>query len=255
MDTELSSHDNTTRRDFPNDWSLENFPHPNPFFPMPPRPIRWRGPFTAVCVFLGGVLSFASFPLFGPEMSGWVMILAFLTGCVCFISSVLILNDTLRARLWRNGRIVPARVLSGPKGPPPSIIWLAMDITPVVGTLMSYVAGRAMEARNQTQLVVHVHGVTQVYSLTAGKHWKYYRDNLDVWALLDRKDEPKRVELLAPRAFVRLEVPRQVSAWLDEVIAPEYQSEAEQHRQQIEDKEIKAAAKANTKAFKRATRG
>lgn len=233
-------------------WSHDDFPKPNPYFPPPPRPRRWRGYLVVLALFVLGVADFALIPVLEFDKAGPFLLWG-LGGCICFIAAILILNDLARASVWRKGCILPGRVIREPSGPPAGAVWHLLGFIPTVGLLITFVSGWVEGSRNAAVLAVKRNGETDVLDLKTSRHWKHYRDNLDVWLLLNRKGKAVPIETVAPRKFHFVDVPDEVSEWLDEAIAPEYRPQVEQHLQEITEREMAKAAAANTRTFRRST--
>ena len=236
------------------DWdNLEDFPNPNPYFPVPPRPVRRMGCLGSLMALAGGVVVWIIMGYTTEVVPLGLTFLLLILGCGFAVFSVLIANERFKSAPWIKGPVLPARIYVAPKGPPASMVWHAVGLIPILGILISAIAGWVSGPRNRVQLVWVQDGAVHDAVFQADRFWKRYRDNLDIWICVNKKGEVVPLENVAPSVFQNVEVPPEVARWLDSKLPSKYDELVEQRKQSILDDDARKAAKANTKAFKRAS--
>ena len=227
---------------------------PNPSFPPPPRPVRRLGCLGALIALACGFIIWTLMGYLAEFVSFGVTFLLLLVGCGFAVYAILLANDRLNAGHWILGPVLPARVYVAPKGPPTRLVWHIAGFVPIIGLLISSIAGWVSGPRNRVQLVYFKDGVATDAVFQAGRFWKRYRDRLDIWVCVNKKGEIVPLEHIAPRRFQAVEVPAEVSAWLDSHTPAQFQSMIEQRKEDLLEADARKAARANTKAFKAANR-
>ena len=230
----------------------KDLPHPNPYFPPPPRPVRRLGCLGSLIAFAYAIGVWTLMAQLVEHVTFGVVFLLLLIGCGLAVFAILAANERLKAGPWTKGPIVPARVYVAPKGPPASLVWHVLGFIPIIGLLISAAAGWAAGPRNRVQLVYFKDGIATDAVFQADRSWKRYRDRLDIWICVNKKGEVVPLEHIAPRKFQDVEVPAEVSAWIDANLPPQYAEFVVRREQELLEPDARKAAKANTKAFKKA---
>lgn len=240
--------------DIPADWPLGDFPDPNPYFPPPPRPVRWGGYWGALLVVgLAVASAWIGFTLLDADAIAERFGLLGLVSAL-FVVAILLANTRSKAAPWRRGRVLPARVYIAPKGPPASLVWHLLGLIPLMGIVMSIVSGWIAGSRNYVHVIWAPNGEPEADCFEADRFWKRYRDSLDVWVCITPKGKLLPLEQVAPRAFQRVPVPDEVELYLD-ANTPEPLRPIVAHRKlEFMQREMHEAAKTSTKQFKRASR-
>lgn len=94
------------------DGTIADFPKPAPWFPSPPRPGAWKAQLQtiiALCLIVGGVAGLIAFAKNDMRTEA-VICMAIAGGSMIWLPFTGV--GVKRASNWRNGRILPARVLT-----------------------------------------------------------------------------------------------------------------------------------------------
>jgi hypothetical protein len=228
--------------------------HPNPHFPAPPRPVRRLGCLGAILVLAAAIVVLAVMVWLGDNVPFGVVFALLLLGFGMVVGSVLLANDRLSAAPWIEGQILPARVLIAPKGPHASLVWFLFDFIPGVGLIAGLVSSHISASRNLVHVLWQRDGVVETVVLHAERHWKFYRDNLDIWACVGRKGKLVPLHDIAPRHHHQRAVPSDVVRFLDSITPTELQPLVDARKAELFEFAAKRAAKANVKAAKQTAR-
>jgi hypothetical protein len=228
-----------------------DYPHPNPHFPPPPRPMPKLG-FPGVLLAAGGTaLSLLALALsLRHEWTPGTMVSLplFVTG---FAATPLLLNERIKARKWRNGRILPARIVQAPRTHGPSKLWLPLMFIPIIGHLIGLIADLAVRRASEAKIAYCMDGTIYEFSWEPGKDYRKVKQLTDIWILVENQRRVYFIERRAPKRYWYQPVPRDAVEYLDPVIPEEAQQQARAHRQALLEADLREAAKANSRAVRR----
>lgn len=237
----------------PETWPLEDFPDPNPYFPPPPRkvpgwPLWVSGPLIPLAG--AGVI-------YGIRDGNAIFQDYFILPVIgCFLLFCIVLGSfflKLGRWPWRNAAILPALVEWGASGAPSkqSSGCTALLLPPPLGLIVDLLARFTSDREGDSFQIRFVRrGQSYRRWLKAGEHWGQFSTDRTIWVARTWTGRvfalpgagPDDLAFTAPNAFVQ--------AWLKDAIAA-----AEQHQDSALETDLRQAAKANTRAMKRAGRG
>lgn len=232
----------------------DNYPHPNPHFPVPPRPVAHLG---CIGILLAGVVALLSLVAAAMTISmdqpflTLAAVLAFVAGA---IAVPLMALERHRSRQWRRCRIVPVRITRGPLKRGPGPVFVLLSFAPGIGILAGVLGGLLGRKDTLAHGLVCIGDYVHEIRWEAGRHFRKFREITDVWMLLDDKQEVWPIEGRAPRTYWFQPVSQDAIEYLDEVIPEEFQQKAAVHREALLEADFREAAKANTRAMRRAER-
>jgi hypothetical protein len=205
------------------EWAKNHFPHPNPYFPDPPRDANQRRlVFWGTLVVLGlasGIAAVVFFATREKPSKHWVALFPLFFGPIGATWAWTMFQRSFALRPWVYGRIVPAVVRQAPSIPLPDSNWLRVAlIGPTIGRLIARDMRRSRAIYN-TAVVDYVDGgsAKRAQFLTEG-WWEYFPINSVVWILLTKRGACP-LQFCAPQEVAHQEVPGQANKWLLDSLA------------------------------------
>lgn len=228
----------------PSAWPLDEFPHPNPYFPAPPRggvPWRWW-------VLLSSAAASVSLLVYcfqAPPEQGSFVVIAALALVVTTAVTLWLVKPTLSARIWRNAEILPAVVVRAPNEGMFVEAPVSLSISGILSTLFfqhiydpGEVSAKVEYVRGGKRRVARIRALGPESELMVGQV---------IWIILH--GPPGRAipsDRVAPDDQFGLQIPKDVQEWLPRAL------EAGSEADSAVDTEYLEAARANAEAFKRA---
>lgn len=232
------------------DWPLNDFPHPNPLFPAPPRAFtgvdRWWQLFCKFGWLVTPVLGAAILVLYSRGVLGFEtgsQVLVGMAGVGLIVTGPLFgLLGLARFRQWARGRIVPALVI---RSRPPKALHPALKYPLGIAAGLAGAGDMLREAEAV--------GVYNVRYAIADDVWEERlriirpHDPIDtgdiIWVVtLKKGGHAQALQQCAPAKYAAVRVPDEIAYRVRPLL------------QASDPAQLKAAAKAATRAFNEATR-
>ena len=230
---------------FPSDWSLEDFPHPNPYFPRAPRNEgvwKWWAFVALLATFIGTVATGFALP---SERTHLFLVCEF-SGFISLSLALWLAKGALAIRVWRNARIVPARVIREPEegaNPP-------LDVSPIGILAEAFFTFIYSPGEVSAKLEFVQDGKLKIVRMKPwGQDYRLLEGDITWIVLHGPPGRAVSVDRVAPDEYFGLPVPTEVRRWLSAALlkvgSPDPASLRDQHR----------AAEASRQAFVRARMG
>lgn len=236
----------------PGTWPLEDFPDPNPNFPPPPRRVPgWPLWVSVPLISLAGTGVIYGIRDGSAIPDDWLV--PGIVGCgILFVIGLGSFFLKLGRWPWRNAAILPALVEWGASGPPSkeSSGCTGLLVPPPFSLIVDLLAATTQDREPDSFQIRFVRrGQTYRRWLRGGEHWGQFSTDRTIWVARTWTGRvfalpgagPDDLAFATPNAFVQV--------WLKNAIAA-----ADQQQDSALETDLKQAAKANTRAMKRAGR-
>lgn len=203
---------------------LEDYPHPNPFFPTTPRRakgITWRGlagltalPVVSGGLFVAGAVHIEDLPFVADNalVLAALALIGFVTGA---LGTPLALYNLWRLRDWRHGEIVPVRVVRGGHGG--GVVDVLLATVSVFVPFLGYVVWKAVGGRGARVEYLDGGRVRRCAPLSEDTH---PQEGETVWMIKPRFPFPARLleDVWGPEEELQKQPSPEVAQWLDRAL-------------------------------------
>ena len=208
---------------YPQEWSLDTFPEPNPFFPEPRTGVLEFFRIALPCGSLALVLAVLAMSV---NIGTWVAdnartavtLMAAILGGVFSLCALLAAGEGIvRTRRWRRCRILPAFVHTGARKGPVSlwvrtlVVFGTLPLGPL-GLLVARFVFPALGKPNVGKVVVPVGDELWWIDTAMGHQWRQFQPGTVIWLCI-RNNRAWMMRDVAPRNWRKSAPPPQAIEW------------------------------------------